>query len=88
MSHIVVSMAINEEKYWAAISTVFKMEMKGLDMSQADLAKKVGVGREAMNAYLAGRREMPITVFMRAADAIGLDARTVFEMAEKRMSRG
>ena len=79
-------MAINEEKYWAAISTVIRMEMTAHDnMSQAKLATAAGVGREAMNNYLSGKREMPIKVFMRVADTLGVTPQWIFQEAERRM---
>lgn len=82
-------MALNEEKYWTAISTIIKMEMTANgNMSQAKLATAAGVGREAMNNYLSGKREMPITVFMRVADALGVTPHWIFQEAEKRMGRG
>lgn len=79
-------MAIDEAKYWTAISTVIKMEMTAHDsMSQAKLAAAVGVGREAMNNYLSGKREMPITVFLRVADTLGVTPQWIFQEAERRM---
>lgn len=81
-------MALDEKKYWAAISTIIKMEMTARDnMSQAALATAAGVGREAMNAYLSGKREMPILVFMKVADALGVTPHWIFEEAERRMNR-
>lgn len=76
---------MNEKAYWAAISTVIKMEMTAASISQAKLAEKVGVGREAMNAYLAGRREIPFGIFMKTIDVLGLTPQWVFEEAERRM---
>lgn len=62
------------------------MEMTAHDnMSQAKLAAAVGVGREAMNNYLGGKREMPILVFMRVADALGVTPQWIFQEAERRM---
>ena len=79
-------MAIDESKYWAAISTVIRMEMIARDnMSQAKLAAAVGVGREAMNNYLNGKREMPITIFLRVADTLGVTPQWIFQEAERRM---
>lgn len=79
-------MAIDEAKQWAAISTVIRMEMTAHDnMSQAKLAEAVGVGREAMNNYLGGKREMPIMVFMRVADTLGVTPHWIFQEAERRM---
>ncbi len=79
-------MAIDEEKHWAAISTVIRMEMTAHDnMSQAKLAAAAGVGREAMNKYLVGKTEMPIRVFMRVAGILGVTPQWVFEEAERRM---
>lgn len=79
-------MAKDESKQWAAISTVIKMEMTAHDsMSQAKLATAAGVGREAMNNYLSGKREMPIQVFMRIADTLGVTPQWIFQEAERRM---
>lgn len=79
-------MTSKEQAYWEAISTVIQMEMLARGkMSQAALAKQVGVGREAMNKYLGGRSEMPIQLFMRVADALGITPQWIFQEADRRM---
>ena len=81
--HSVVNM--NEKEYWAAIATVIKMEMTANSISQAKLAELVGIGREAMNAYLAGRREIPFGTFMKVIDTLNVTPQWVFQEAERRM---
>ena len=76
---------MNEKEYWAAIATVIKMEMTANSISQARLAELVGIGREAMNAYLAGRREIPFGTFMKVIDALNVTPQWVFQEAERRM---
>ena len=78
-------MAIDEEKYWAAISTIIKMEMTAHSMSQAKLAESVGIGRVALNHYLAGKREIPFVTFLRIMDVLKLSPQWVFSEAERRM---
>lgn len=78
-------MAINEKEYWSAISTVIKMEMTANSTSQAKLAESVGVGREAMNAYLSGKREIPFMTFMKVVESLGVTPQWVFQEAERRM---
>lgn len=78
-------MATNEEEYWAAIATVIRKELTGQEMSQAQLAAAVGIGREAMNKYLKGRREMPFTTFLRVANTLDLTPQWIFAEADNRL---
>lgn len=72
------------EEQWGVISDVIKFRMlRTGKMSQAELARRAGVGREAMNNYLNGKREMPVQVFMKVAEALGVTPQWIFEEAER-----
>lgn len=86
--HNVASMPINEDQYWVAIATVIEMQRVGRGLTQAQLAEKVGIGREALNAYLKGKRKMPFPTYLRIADALGLTPAGLAELAETRLSSG
>lgn len=79
-------MAIDEKQYWAAISMIIKMEMTAHEMTQAKLAEAIGIGRVALNNYLAGKREIPFGTFMRIVDVLGVSPQFVFTEAERRMA--
>lgn len=86
--HSVAAMSIEEKTYWAAVATVMKMEMAALGISQERLGAAAGVGREAMNNYLKGKRDMPFSVLAKASEALGLTPRELFERAEARLQQG
>ncbi|WP_155854315.1 helix-turn-helix domain-containing protein [Arthrobacter sp. MA-N2] len=81
-------MSTEESDYWAAVATVIKMEMAAAGMSQAKLGASAGVGREAMSNYLRGNRDMPFSVLVKVAAALGLSPRGLFELAEARLQQG
>jgi transcriptional regulator with XRE-family HTH domain len=78
-------MSINETQYWEAIATVIRMELAGRKMTQAELAGQVGIGREAVNDYLNGKRKMPFPTFVRIADVLGFTPAELASVAEKRI---
>ena len=78
-------MSIDETQYWESIATVIRMEMAGRKMTQAELAGQVGVGREAVNDYLNGKRKMPFPTFVRIADALGFTPAGLAAAAEARI---
>lgn len=80
-----VNVPIDEEKYWAAISTVIRMEMTALGLSQAKLAEQVGISRDALGNYLSGKREMPFKVFMRIATALDTSIGSIISTADNRL---
>lgn len=79
-------MSIDETQYWAAIAKVIRMEMVANELTQADLAEQVGVGREAISDYLTGKRKMPFPTYVRIAGALGLTPAGLATIAETRLS--
>jgi plasmid maintenance system antidote protein VapI len=69
----------------AAVATEVRVELAVQRMSQKALAEAVGVGREALNNYLNGHRDMPMPVFIRIAEALGLTAQELMQRAEARL---
>lgn len=78
-------MSMDETEYWDAIATVIRMEMAARKMTQSELASQVGVGREAINDYLNGKRKMPFPTFVRVADALGFTPSGLAAAAEARI---
>lgn len=78
-------MAVDENEYWAAVSTVIRMEMTAQSMSQAKLADLVGIGRVALNHYLSGKREIPFMTLMKIMNVMNLSLPRVLDEAERRM---
>jgi len=70
-----------------ALATQVKVELAERDMSQAELAEAVGIGRPALNRYLKGHQSMPMPVFFAVAQAFGLSPRALMEAAEARIAR-
>jgi len=81
-------MSTKEERQWAAVATVIKMEMAANGLTQAKIAAAAGVGREAMSNYLLGKRDMPFSVLVNVAAALNLTPRELFELAESRLEQG
>src|SRR5689334_20782623 len=55
---------------WA---TRIKLRMKELDMTQEELAQKMGLTRAAVTHYLAGRRVPPLRQFQKLAAILKVD---------------
>ena len=77
-------MSTHAERLEAALSTQIKMELAEREMTQKDLAEAVGVGRPAMNHYLKGHKSMPMPVFIRVAETLGLTPQELWSRAEAR----
>ena len=78
-------MHVDAEKYWAAISTVIKMEMTALGLTQLKLAEQVGISRDALGNYLSGKREMPFKTFVNIANALNMEPARIIAIADARM---
>lgn len=76
-------MTTKEEQVWLTIATVIKMQLTGRDMTQAELAAAVGLGRETMNKYLKGHREIPFLTFLRVADVLNVSPQFIIDEADK-----
>jgi len=76
-----------EEAMVEAVATVISMEMAAQKprMTQGKLAAAIGIHRETLSNYLAGKRDIPMSVFVQIAEALGLTARELMERAEARV---
>ena len=52
---------------------IIKQERKKKNLTQIELAKKVGISRNALINYEAGTRIPPINVQLKLADVLGID---------------
>lgn len=74
------------ERLEVALATQIKVELVEHDMTQADLAEAVGIGRPAMNRYMKGHQSMPMPTFFKVAEALGLSPRELMQRAEARIA--
>lgn len=68
-----------------AVIREIRAEMAANEWTQAQLAEKVGVGREAMNRYLKGRAAMPFPIVLEISRAFGLSQTELIVRAENRL---
>ncbi|MNW63015.1 antitoxin HipB [compost metagenome] len=76
----------HEDKKIRALGTVIKMEMVGQDLTQKDLADKVGIHRETLSRYLnaSAGYNMPLGVLFKIAEALGTTLSDLVGKAEAR----
>jgi transcriptional regulator with XRE-family HTH domain len=56
-------------------------------LSQYDLADKLGVDQSFISKYEAGRRRLDVIEFLRIVHAIGVDPKTIFEALQGEYGR-
>ena len=56
-------------------------------ITQGDMAKAAGVGREAMNNYLTGKRAMPLPVLLNVCELLGVDLNDLATRAYAQLGR-
>lgn len=69
----------------AALALQIKVELTAREMDQKDLAEKAGMERVTLNRYLKGHRSMPMPVFFKIAEALGISPRALMERTEARL---
>lgn len=69
----------------AALSLQIKVELVERGMDQKDLAEALGIERATLSRYMTGRRPMPMQVFFRAAEVLGLTAQELMQRTEARV---
>lgn len=69
---------------WAYIREI-RAELAANEWTQAQLAEKVGVGREAMNRYLKGRTAMPFPLVLAISEAFGYKQTHLLLRAQERL---
>lgn len=70
-----------------ALSTQIRVEMVDRGMEQQELAEKVGINRVTMNRYLKNHSSMPMPIFFKVAEALGLSPREMMQRAEARLAQ-
>lgn len=75
-----------EKQMILALGKTIKMEMVGQELTQKQLADKVGIHRETLSRYLGAKAgyNMPIGIVFQIAEALGMTARELIEKAEDR----
>lgn len=69
----------------AAIAVQIKAEMAAKDWKQADLSKATGIVGSTLSRYLAGARDIPLSVFAEIAKALGLSVSEIAARAQRRL---
>ena len=75
-----------EERFEAAVAKQITVELVEKDMTQKELADALGMERATLNRYLNGKRSMPMPVFFRVAEILGLPAQELLSRAADRLS--
>lgn len=71
----------------AALAHQIKVELAERDMDQKDLAEAAGMERVTLNRYLRGHRAMPMPVFFKIAEALGVAPQVLMQRAEARVAQ-
>jgi plasmid maintenance system antidote protein VapI len=71
----------------AALSLQIQVELTERRMDQKDLAEAIGIDRVTLNRYLNGHRSMPMPVFFRLAEALGLSPQALMQRVEARVEQ-
>jgi len=69
-----------------ALATQIKVELVECGMDQKTLAERVGIHPVTMTKYLKNQRNMPVTVLIGIAEALGLSPRVLMQRAESRIA--
>lgn len=68
-----------------AVAKQILVELVEHDMSQQQLADALGIEAATLNRYLRGKRSMPMPVFFRVAEVLGLRADELLTRAAARL---
>ena len=71
----------------AAIQKQILVELVERDMSQEDLAAKLGTTPATLNRYIKGHRSMPMSTFFKVADVFGLSQVELLRRAAARLGK-
>jgi transcriptional regulator with XRE-family HTH domain len=76
-----------EERFEAAVAKQIEVEMFDREqaITQQQLADALGMERATLNRYLRGKRSMPMPVFFRVAQILGLAPEEIISRAKSRM---
>jgi len=73
------------ESLEVALSTQIRVELLERGIGQKDLAEMVEIHPVTMSHYLKCKRSMPMPVFYRIAEALGISPKTLMERTEARI---
>lgn len=73
------------ERLEAALTHQIKVELAERDMGQKDLAEAVGIEAATLSRYMNNRRSIPMPIFFKIAEVMGLTPRVLMERAEARI---
>lgn len=75
------------DKLEAALAHQIKVELVDRGMEQQDLAGAVGINRVTMSNYMTGKRSIPMPVFIKIAEALGLSPQALMQRADARIQK-
>lgn len=70
-----------------AVAKQIVVELAERDMTRQQLADAAGIERATLSRYLLGRRSMPMPVFFKVADILGLPASELLSRAIARLGK-
>ena len=71
----------------SAVAKQIVVELVEHEMTQQQLAEGLEIEAATLNRYLRGKRSMPMPVFFRVADILGVDAPTLLARAAARLAK-
>lgn len=69
----------------AAIRTQLRVELAARDMSQQEFAAALDMPSATLSRYMKGHRSIPMPVFFKMAEVLGVTAKVLMEQAEDRL---
>lgn len=70
---------VQRERWNKAVVTVWTASRRDADLSQGELAQKLGWSRDTVASLEAGRRKVEVSDVILLAAAVGVDAKVLFE---------
>lgn len=71
----------------AALLVQIKVELVERDMTQQDLAQKMGIEKATLNRWLKGHTAMKMSTFYELADALGITPQELMQRAGSRVEQ-
>ena len=68
-----------------ALAAQIRVDLAEREMTQKDLAEKVGVTRETFNKYMKGKSPVPMPIFFAVAEAFGYSPKEFMRLVEDRV---
>jgi transcriptional regulator with XRE-family HTH domain len=79
----------DEEAIYRALLKEIRMLMADREITQEDIASRLGIRRETMSGYLSGatKKGMPLTTLIGVSGILGIDLEELAKRARQRVAR-